>query len=221
MVQVDAKAEKALGFPLASHFSDPVQQLEAGKLGMWLFLATEVLFFGGLFTAYAVFHNMHPEVFKDAHHFLVRTLGALNTIVLLTSSLTVVLGIHAAQKNKNGWVVFNILATLLCACAFLVVKYFEYSHKIHLGLLPGYFFTNATIPNPDQAHVFFSIYFMMTGLHGIHVLIGILIFIWLFVRAILGHFHAGYYAPLEIACFFCNLFVFIWLFLFPLLYLIS
>lgn len=211
----------AEGFPLASHFSEPEQQIEASKFGMWIFLATEILFFGGLFTAYAVFQYMHPEVFQEAHRFLNRQLGMLNTIVLLTSSLTVVLSIHAAQHNKQKWIIFNLVSTLLLACTFLVVKYFEYSHKIHLGLLPGQLFTNATVPNPDQAHVFFSIYFMMTGLHGIHVLIGVCIFIWLLVRALCGHFHSGYYVPLEVAGLYWHLVDVIWIFLFPLLYLIA
>lgn len=211
--------EKA-AFPLVSHFTDPQQQIEAGKLGMWLFLATEILLFGGLFVAYSVFHYLHPELFREAHRFLDVRLGALNTIVLLFSSLTVVLAIHAAQQNKRHWVMINLVITILCAGTFLVVKYFEYSHKIHAGLLPGYYFTNATISSPDQAHIFFGVYFLMTGLHGIHVLIGMGILIWLLFRTYKGEFGSQFYAPLELGGLYWHLVDVIWIFLFPLLYLI-
>lgn len=207
-------------FPLADHFSDPHQQVDAGKLGMWLFLATEILLFGGLFVAYILFHNLHPELFKSAHRFLDVKLGATNTVVLLFSSLTVVLAIHAAQKNKIKWMIANLVITILCACIFLVVKYFEYSHKIHAGLLPGYYFTNGVLPSPDETHIFFGLYFMMTGLHGLHVLIGMGILIWLLVRTCKGHFGPQYYAPLEIGGLYWHLVDMIWIFLFPLLYLI-
>ena len=208
-------------FPLADHFSNPVQQVESGKLGMWLFLATEILLFGGLFVAYATYHFLHPDLFKEAHKFLDVSLGAINTIVLLFSSLTVVLAIHAAQKNKTHFVILNLILTIACALAFLVVKYFEYSHKYHLGLLPGSYFVNATVSNPDQTHIFFGIYFLMTGLHGIHVLIGIITLTWLLARTIRGDFSSQYYMPLELGGLYWHLVDVIWIFLFPLLYLIA
>ena len=114
--------DKAALFPLADHFADPVQQLDAGKLGMWLFLATEILLFGGLFVCYAIYHYVHGDLFREAHKYLDVTLGAINTIVLLFSSLTVVLAIHAAQLNKRSMVILNLAITILCAIAFLVVK---------------------------------------------------------------------------------------------------
>lgn len=207
-------------FPLADHFSSPEQQVDTGKLGMWLFLATEILLFGGLFVAYGVFHYLHPELFKVGHRYLDVKLGAFNTVVLLFSSLTVVLAIHAAQKNKTKLIALNLVITLLCAGTFLVVKYFEYTHKFHAGLLPGYFFTNGTIPAPDQAHIFFGIYFLMTGLHGIHVVIGIIVLLWLLVRSLKGEFNEQYYLPLELGGLYWHLVDVIWIFLFPLLYLI-
>lgn len=210
---------KAL-FPLADHFALPEQQIEAGKLGMWLFLATEILLFGGLFVAYSVFNYLHPEVFMEAHKFLDVKLGALNTVVLLFSSLTVVLAIHAAQRSKKRWIVINLVLTIACAAAFLVVKYFEYSHKIHAGLLPGAYFTNGLVSNPDQAHIYFGIYFLMTGLHGIHVLIGMGVLTWLLLRTIKGDFSSQYYLPLELGGLYWHLVDVIWIFLFPLLYLI-
>jgi len=212
--------EKA-SFPLVGHFADPAQQVEAGKLGMWLFLATEILLFGGLFVAYAVYHYLHPELFRIAHGRLDVTLGATNTVVLLFSSLTVVLAIHAAQQNKRHWILINLGITIACAATFLVVKYFEYSHKFHDGLLPGYFFTNGSITEaPDQLHIFYGIYFLMTGLHGIHVLLGMGILIWLGVRAYKNEFNSQYYAPLELGGLYWHLVDVIWIFLFPLLYLI-
>lgn len=207
-------------FPLVSHFTSSHQQIEASKLGMWLFLATEVLLFGGLFVCYAVYHYLHPELFKAAHKFLNVELGAFNTVVLLFSSLTVALSIHAIQQNKRKWVIINLTLTIVCACIFLVVKYFEYSHKIHAGLLPGFHFRNATLPNPDEAQVFFSIYFMMTGLHGIHVVIGIIVLAWLLFRVIRGEFNSQYYVPIELGGLYWHLVDVIWIFLFPLLYLI-
>lgn len=210
----------APSFPLASHFTKPMQQIEAGKLGMWLFLATEVLLFGGLFTAYAVFLYLHPELFKEAHKFLDVKLGMLNTIVLLFSSLTVALSIHAAQQGKKKWIIINLVITLLCAATFLVIKYLEYKHKFQSGLLPGHHFANAAVSNPDQLHVYFGVYFMMTGLHGIHVVIGMIILSWLLVRTSLNQFSSQYYLPLELGGLYWHLVDLIWIFLFPLLYLI-
>jgi cytochrome c oxidase subunit 3 len=209
-------------FPLAHHWGSPNQQVESGKFGMWLFLATEILIFGGLFCAYVIYRNLHPEVFVNAHHFLNKYWGALNTVVLLWSSLTVALAIRAAQVNEQKWIVINIVITLLCAATFMLVKYIEYSHKFHVGLLPGEFFRAASehIPNPDQAHIFFGIYFLMTGLHGIHVVIGIILLTWMLIKALKGQFGPHYYAPLENVGLYWHLVDLIWIFLFPLLYLI-
>jgi cytochrome c oxidase subunit 3 len=216
-----AHNEEAALFPLADHYAYPEQQIESGKLGMWLFLATEILLFGGLFVAYAIFYFLHPDLFKEAHKFLDVSLGALNTVVLLFSSLTVVLAIHAAQQDKKHFVIINLVITIACAFMFLVVKYFEYSHKFHDGLLPGFHFTNGSISNPDQSHIYFGIYFLMTGLHGFHVLIGIAVLVWLLLRTIKGDFSSQYYLPLELGGLYWHLVDVIWIFLFPLLYLIA
>ncbi len=207
-------------FPLYDHFQRPSQQIDAAKLGMWLFLATEILLFGGLFVAYAVYHYLHPELFKAAHHFLDVRMGAFNTVVLLFSSLTVVLSIHAAQQGKKNMILLNLFLTLACAGIFLIVKYFEYKHKFHMGLLPGYYMTNAELPSPDQAHIFFGIYFLMTGLHGVHVVIGMIVLLWLFYRTYNNEFNSQYYSPLEIGGLYWHLVDVIWIFLFPMLYLI-
>src|SRR6188472_2728327 len=122
---------------LAHHFDTPQQQFDAGKLGIWLFLLTEVLFFAGLFCAYTVYRAMRPEVFVYAHYFLDTRLGAVNTCVLLLSSLTAAWAVRNAQLRQHALLKLNIVITILCACTFMVVKYFEYSHKFHDGLLPG------------------------------------------------------------------------------------
>src|SRR4051812_14352707 len=122
---------------LAHHFDTPQQQFDAGKLGIWLFLLTEVLFFAGLFCAYTVYRSMRPEVFVYAHYFLDTRLGALNTCVLLLSSLTAAWAVRNAQLGQHSFLKLNIVITIACACTFMVVKYFEYSHKFHDGLLPG------------------------------------------------------------------------------------
>ncbi|MBL4818389.1 MAG: cytochrome c oxidase subunit 3 family protein [Deltaproteobacteria bacterium] len=207
-------------FPLHDHFQRPEQQVDASKLGMWLFLATEILLFGGLFVSYAVYHQLHPELFKAAHHFLDVRLGAFNTVVLLFSSLTVVLAIHGAQQGKREMVLWNLFLTIAAAATFLVVKYFEYKHKFHMGLLPGYYFTNGILISPDESHIFFGIYFLMTGLHGIHVVIGMIVLSWLFYRTYRNEFGPQYYSPLEIGGLYWHLVDIIWIFLFPLLYLI-
>jgi len=152
---------------LQHHFTEMAQQSDAAKLGMWLFLATEVLMFGGLFVGFGIQQAKFPEAFKAAHHHLDRNLGALNTVVLLVSSFTMVLAVWAAQMGKRKTLIVNLLLTLGCAATFLVVKYFEYSHKFHDGLLPGKFFANPHA-QPNE-YIFFSFYFMMTGLHGSHV----------------------------------------------------
>src|SRR5688572_9749723 len=273
---------------LAHHFDTPQQQFDAGKLGIWLFLLTEVLFFSGLFCAYTIYRAMRPEVFVYAHYFLDTKLGALNTCVLLVSSLTAAWAVRNAQLAETKKLVVNLTITILCAFTFMGVKYFEYSHKYHDGLLPGKNFhpaeqvwethsfkhkhpeaaeyaehlvkhaakpaagaaeaaaepayvapkkeqiapllqagvlgPKAETPNvpskPRNAHVFFSIYFFMTGLHGFHVLAAIGVFVWLLIRAKTGVFGPDYFGPIDYAALYWHLVDLIWIYLFPLLYLI-
>lgn len=202
------------------HFRDMTQQFEASKIGMWLFLVTEILMFGGLFVGYGIMHGRHPEAFMAAHHHLDRNLGAMNTIVLLVSSFTMVLGVWAAQKGDRKKLIAFLTMTLLLAGVFLVVKYFEYSHKFHDGLLPGAFYSHQGDTVPGQ-FLFFSFYFMMTGLHGIHVVLGMVVIAWLIRRAIRGDFHANYYGPVDMVGLYWHLVDLIWIYLFPLMYLIS
>ncbi|MDP2340752.1 MAG: cytochrome c oxidase subunit 3 family protein [Deltaproteobacteria bacterium] len=206
-------------FPLAEHFSDPEQQLGASKLGMWLFLATEVLLFGGLFCAYVVFRSLHPAAFAECHELLDWKLGALNTVILLISSLTVALSIRSAQLGHRTGIKVNLALTILCACAFLFFKwYFEWPEKFAHGYLPGYHFVG-DVKDPDQAHIFFGLYFLMTGLHAAHVVIGIGVLGWLLWRTQQGHFGSSYWQPLELGGLYWHIVDVIWIFLFPLFYL--
>jgi cytochrome c oxidase subunit III len=281
---------------LAHHFDNMQQQFEAGKLGMWLFLATEVLLFAGLFCAYTVYRYLHPEVFEHASGFLDTPLGATNTAVLLASSFSAALAVRAAQLKNRKLLVSMLIVTILGACGFLVIKYIEYKAKFHHHTLWGMEFdprnesleahdkgrkkleaiieaakptadapllgdslgdykapvpgsdlvaaanvavpptaTAASVAKPDRAkaeaiaeheakvrnvHVFFGIYFCMTGLHGIHVVIGMIVLIWLLIRANRGDFDEGYYLPVDLGALYWHLVDLIWIFLFPLLYLI-
>jgi len=204
----------------AHHFESADHELEASKEGMWVFLLTEVLFFGGLFCAYAIFRSMYPEMFHEAHKYLNWKLGALNTVILITSSLTMAMAVSACQKAQRNKAIVNLILTFLLACGFLVVKSFEYAHKIHEGLLPGALFHNHEIVHP-KAPLFFSIYFGTTGLHGFHVICGMIVILWLLFRTIRGDFDKGYFMPVELVGLYWHFVDLVWIFLFPLLYLVS
>jgi cytochrome c oxidase subunit 3 len=205
---------------LQHHFHTREQQFDTSKIGMWLFLTTEILLFGGLFVGFALMQQKYPDAFLAAHHHLDRSLGALNTVVLLISSFTMVMAVWAAQTGRKKLLIGLLVATMACAFMFLGVKYFEYSHKFHEGLLPGKFYSHEGDTVPNQ-FVFFSFYFMMTGLHGFHILGGIAAISWLLVRAIRGHFGPGYYTPVDLVGLYWHLVDVIWIYLFPLLYLIQ
>jgi cytochrome c oxidase subunit 3 len=205
---------------LQHHFTGMQQQFEATKIGMWLFLVTEVLLFGGLFVGYGIMHSQHPAAFEAAHHHLDRTLGALNTIVLLVSSFTMVLGVWAASTSRRRQTIAYLSATIALAGVFLVVKYFEYSHKFHEGLLPGIYYSHQGDTVPGQ-FMFFSFYFMMTGLHGIHVVLGMVAIAWVLYRTVRGDFSSSYYGPVDLVGLYWHLVDLIWIYLFPLMYLLS
>ncbi|MBX3190974.1 MAG: cytochrome c oxidase subunit 3 family protein [Labilithrix sp.] len=211
---------------LAHHFDTPAQQFDAAKLGMWAFLAQELLFFSGLFVAYGVYRSWFPEMFRAASHQLNKEMGAFNTVVLLFSSLTAALAVRSSQVGKKKATGNYILITILCACAFLVVKFFEYRHKFEAGLLPGRFYhphldhLTAGPPLPANTGSFFSIYFMMTGVHGVHVAVGIGVLIWIWLRNNRGDFSKEYFTPIDIVALYWHLVDLVWIYLFPLLYLI-
>ena len=292
---------------LAHHFDSLQQQFDSAKLGIWLFLATEILFFGGLFVAYAILRMRFPEVFSYASHYLDTIMGGINTCVLILSSLTMALAVRYAQLNKRAGLVFCLILTLMGAVGFLVIKYFEYSHKIHEHLVWGKTFyvppeghlgaeeakALATAPTtgtltltvanpapfaipelaakpaaeasavkpastgpsgvaskvegplqkaeaegpshaeaahpgihledkrmPPNTHLFFGIYYAMTGLHGIHVVAGMVLIVWLIRRAMRGDFSSQYYTPVDTGGLYWHIVDLIWIFLFPLFYLI-
>ena len=218
-------------FHVAHHFDSADTQFDANKMGVWLFLVTEVLLFGGLFCAFAVFRSWYPQAFFQGHDKLDKVMGGTNTIVLITSSLTMALAVRAAQTNKRKLTVAFLFATLVFAATFLVIKYFEYHHKFEMGYLPGKYFGhpwgNLKVMNPALAHtareqgLFFTTYFMMTAIHGIHVIVGMCLITWMLVRSSKGQFSSRYYSPLENVGLYWHLVDIVWIFLFPLLYLVG
>lgn len=264
---------------LQHHFDNAEQQFDSSKLGMWLFLATEILLFGGLFVAYSVYRANHPEIFAYAHQFLDKNLGGLNTIILICSSLTMAWAVRAAQLGRRQQAVALMFATLVFALGFLAVKTVEYEHKWKHGLLWGKNYVaqqaapeaaGVALPAPPKAagdgstasliapaapapgglaaetepvdehaagghgdmthaptgeaphnvHIFFGIYFAMTGLHGLHVLIGMGLIVWIMFRTQRGEFGPDYYTPVDLVGLYWHLVDLIWIYLFPLLYLI-
>jgi cytochrome c oxidase subunit 3 len=238
-----ANPDHSPDFEVAHHWDSADTQFDAGRMGVWLFLVTEVLFFGGLFCAFFIYRGWYFDSFVDAHHHLDWKLGGLNTLVLIFSSLTMALAVRSAQVNDKAKTVQFLVVTLICAGIFLVVKYFEYSHKFHLGLLPGGLFYGDIPPEiagdsekieafkrqvltdkgftSAHPHIFFSIYFMMTGIHGLHVVIGMGLITWILIRASKGEFSQRYYAPVEGVGLYWHLVDLVWIYLFPLLYLVG
>lgn len=265
---------------VAHHYDTAEQQYEAGKLGMWLFLVTEILLFGGLFCWYAIYRAHHPEIFMYAHQYLDKTLGGINTLVLILSSLTMAWAVRNAQIGNQKGLVGMLVITLLCGFGFLGIKYVEYEAKWKHGLLPGRYYaphegdehgdapaagTSAETPAPAAApkaddakpkagkdetviapsaegpaglapppaegtghgeekpknvHLFFGIYFVLTGLHGVHVIAGMSVIFWLILRARKGHFGPRNFAAVDNGGLYWHLVDLVWIFLFPLLYLI-
>jgi cytochrome c oxidase subunit 3 len=220
-IQPHDHAEYAHHPKLQHHFDDMAQQSEASTLGMWVFLVTEIMFFGGLFTAYLVYRHASPEGFAEASHHLNVAWGAVNTIVLIVSSLTMALGVRAAQtsappRTQVGW----ILATMVLGAMFLGVKAIEYTDKFRHHLVPGPNFRwEGTHPAP--AEMFYSLYFCMTGLHALHMIIGLGIMSVIAVMAWKRQFDADYYTPVEVGGLYWHFVDIVWIFLFPLLYLIG
>jgi cytochrome c oxidase subunit 3 len=287
MTSQDTAGRHDEAWHLAHHFATPQQQFESGKLGLWLFLTTEILLFSGLFCAYAVYRANHPEIFAYAHLYLSKNLGALNTVVLIFSSFTMAAGVRAAQLGNTRWLVRLLAVTLACGFLFLGVKFVEYKAKWEEGLLTGKAYRpeapphgavvpeagekakaagaevkpavepaavaglqleKSTIapaavgrrglsekwlqgkaahpdgdwvgPEPDNVQLFFGIYFAMTGLHGVHVIGGMVAIGWVLARARRGEFGPKYFSPVDFTGLYWHLVDLVWIFLFPLLYLI-
>ena len=205
---------------LQHHFYSMDQQLEASTLGMWVFLVTEIMFFGGMFMIYILYRHMYPEAWVLGSNHLNVSLGALNTGVLICSSLTMVLAVRAAQTSSRNGQVMHLILTILLGSTFLVVKYFEYAEKFEHHLVPGPHF-NMALPQANQQQLFFSIYFMMTGIHAAHMIVGIVLMLVILAMAWRGKFSARYYTPVEVSGLYWHFVDIVWIFLFPLLYLLG
>ena len=221
---------------VAHHFDTPVQEFQAAKLGFWLFLATEILLFGGLFAAYFYYHEMYPETFRLGGHQLDWKLGAINTTVLLISSWTMAMGVRSAQTSQKQKTLMFCALTVLGAATFMVIKFFEYKAKTEHGLFDftqmfgGYDTTRSQVAwftdhdgvmaGVPHGHLFFAIYVTMTAIHGLHVIIGAGLILWVMKGVAKGRFHAGYYLPVDLVGLYWHLVDLIWIFLFPLLYLV-
>jgi cytochrome c oxidase subunit 3 len=205
---------------LAHQFDDLTQQYEASRLGMWAFLLTEVMFFGGLFVGYTVYRTAYPGGFMAGSQHLDITLGTLNTAVLISSSLTMALAVHAAQVGRRQILVRCLLLTMLLGLTFLGIKGYEYVHKYHQGLVPGIRFSAAG-PHATEMEVFLVLYFVMTGLHALHMIIGLGLLAVLVVLAGRGVLSAEYHTPVEAIGLYWHFVDIVWIFLYPLLYLIG
>ena len=209
---------------LRVQFDTEAQQKDAATLGMWLFLVTEIMFFGGMFAVYTIYRSWYPDVFAIASSSLNEIIGALNTGVLLLSSFTMVMAVRAGQLGQQRAIVIFLILTLLFGGVFLGVKAYEWNQKFEEHHIPGQaaFHLDGVLPG-DQGHaqLFFSIYFAMTGLHALHMVIGVGILLILIVQARKGRFSASYYTPVDVAGLYWHFVDIIWIFLFPLLYLID
>ena len=192
----------------AEHELDPAVEYSSSKLGMWLFLGTEILLFGGLFAAYAIFRAKFPEMFSEQHKELDIFKGGLNTVVLIFSSLTMAIAVWAAQKGDKKKVVIFMVITIICGLIFGVVKYFEYGAKLDHHIYPS-------------TSIFFGLYYLMTGLHMIHVFVGLCILGVIAYLAHIGKLTKDYYTPVEVGGLYWHLVDLIWIYLFPLLYLVG
>ena len=191
---------------------------EASKLGMWLFIFTELLLFGGLFLVYSIFRAEYPLAFHESSLELSVTIGAINTIVLLFSSMTIAMALTAIQKNDQKRALIFIGITLFCAAIFLVNKYLEWGHKFEMRLYPG----SPLMPLLGRGYLlYFSLYFFMTGLHALHIIIGMTLLVICYFKVKSKNINSKDYVLLENGALYWHLVDLIWIFLFPLMYLIS
>ncbi len=230
----------------AHHFDSAEHEFDASKFGIWVFLCTEILMFGGLFVGYIFYSGKYPEIFEAGSQFLDWKLGAINTAVLLLSSFTIAISIRNIQMKQKKAAMRNMIITLVCGLVFMGIKYKEYTHKFHQGIYPGKYFNyqphgaehsskdanshgeskgeHGKVEHmdslPENIALYFSFYFVMTGIHGTHVIIGMGLILWCLIRTRNDEFGPEYYTPLEGAALFWHLVDLVWIYLFPLLYLI-
>lgn len=207
----------SVGF-VQEQFDNFEQQRSAAQLGMWIFLATEVLFFGGLFLGYTVFRSLYPRDFAAASHHTVIVIGGINTAILLFSSTLMALAVRAAELRNQRQLIRLLLGTALFGILFMILKGVEYYKDWTDHLVPVLNFEWRQ-PNPGHAQIFYWLYFAMTGLHAVHVTVGICIMLVLVLLARTGRFTTGNFTPIEIAGLYWHFVDIVWIFLFPLLYL--
>jgi len=205
---------------LAHHFDDLEQQHQAHSVGMWAFLVQEIMFFGALFAGYTIYRMMYPDAWDAGSHHLNVQIGAANTAVLLGSSLTMALAVRCAQLGNQKGVVGNLILTLTLGSVFLGVKVVEYTDKYHHHLIPGTGF-QTPVGEPEHLSMFFTFYFLMTGCHAFHMIIGAFILVFLIWKTIRGNYLKDHYAPIEMMGLYWHFVDLIWIFLFPLLYLLG
>ncbi|TGN06975.1 cytochrome c oxidase subunit 3 family protein [Leptospira ilyithenensis] len=243
------------------HFKSAEHQYASSKQGIWLFLCTEILMFGGLFVGYLIYHSLYPAVFKNGSHTLDWKMGAVNTVVLLISSFTMAAAINFVQRGLHKIASIMLILTIACAGAFMVIKYFEYTHKFHVGTVPGKFSLvdptcgsggnrsecetkiGALLKSEELRHknhvseeeaarlqavisrpkweMFYGFYFIMTGLHGVHVVVGALMIFWILIKTLRKKVGPEYYTPVEGVGLFWHVVDLVWIYLFPLLYLVG
>jgi cytochrome c oxidase subunit III len=213
-VHADAAAGR-----LQEHFADMDGQTHAARLGMWAFLASEILFFSGLFTIYTAERARFGHAFAEATRHADLLLGSANTVILLTSSLLVALAVFAIRQDRSRHASRLLLATAALGVLFLVLKGIEYAHHISEGILPGNYYRYDELPGPGAA-MFFGLYYLMTGLHALHVLGGIVLMTWIARRTRNGDFGPAWHTPLELAGLYWHFVDIVWLFLWPLFYLV-
>lgn len=206
---------------LREQFETPAQQKEASTLGMWIFLVTEIMFFGGLFLAYAIYRREFASAFAVASNTLDVVIGAANTAVLLCSSFTMVLAVRAAQMGSRKALIVFLILTILLGGVFLGVKAYEWNLKFEEHHVPGATFHLEGTPEQGPAQLFFSLYFTMTGLHALHMIIGEGLMLFLLWEAYAGKYSPSYYTPVDVGGLYWHFVDIIWIFLFPLLYLIA
>jgi len=205
---------------LQHHFDDLEQQLEASTLGMWLFLVTEVMFFGGMLAAYMLYRIWYPVAWADGSNELNIVMGGVNTAVLIFSSLTMAMAVRSAQTGRRNATMIFLVVTMLLGLTFLVIKFFEYKEKFELHHVPG---PNFQFEGPEAPHVqiFFSVYFALTGVHALHMVIGfslLSVILWMTYK---NRFSPEWYTPVELAGLYWHFVDIVWIFLFPLLYLVD
>jgi cytochrome c oxidase subunit III len=224
---------------LQHHFDDLEQQKDASIFGMWVFLLTEIMFFGGLFCAYLIFRNLYHPAFVAASNTLDVTLGTINTAVLICSSLTMAMAVWSAHMGKRMLIVLFLLATMGLGAIFLGIKSVEYYQKWEESHIPGIKFSTQDFTNPEppkpghkaveplspdaaeHTRIYFGLYFAMTGMHAVHMIIGMGIMVFLVWFAYHGYYTPDHYTTIENFGLYWHFVDIIWIFLFPLLYLIS